>query len=1205
MVHINQVELTHFKSFGGSMTIPLERGFTVVTGPNGSGKSNILDAMLFCLGLATSRGMRAERLPDLINSAVLRDGKAAETSVTVRFDLGDWQPDDAEDGLEPPDQGPWIQPGQREWSVTRRLRVAPGGTYSSSFSADGVSCNLQQLQTQLRRLRVDPEGSNVVMQGDVTRIVSMSARDRRGIIDELAGVALFDSRIEQTRAKLDEVADRQERCRIVEQELLSSRQKLERDCARARTYQELRERLHTGRQQERMLAWEEARSHALALAGRLESLDLQQEREREAIVATEAEVAAAAAALEVLQAEVKTLGEDQLLAVQAELAGLESSGRELARQETRHSQEAEELQRRRQQLEQNRQDLRRQRQALEAGDDDGAIARAEALCRDAEAAVELSRRRLGEVAGRSGSWLEEQQRRSRRRQELRERLEPLLAERQQLEERLRQSGERMQELDGEERLEEEAHAQAAAALAGLGAREQTLAAELQERQRQTADLAEALSLQQRTRQRLEQEQTNLEREIARLDSRNETLQESRGTGALRLLLEAGLEGIHGSVAQLGEVEERLRVALEVAAGARLAQVVVEDDRIAARAIELLKSRRAGRLTFLPLNRIRGGGGSSGGAALQRGVAASAGMGAGGGGLVGRAVDLIRHEPVYAEVFRYVFGDTLVFATLADARRELGRCRAVTLDGELLEKSGAMTGGSLQQRSGQLGFGRSSEGDEAEPLRQRLLELGEGLLACRRREAELGRALEEARPALQELQQRLAALQAERSAAERTLAPRQQRRDQLASRLGQLREAHRNDSLRLEMLEQTLPPLRQALTTLEQEERAASGNDDSARWQGLQSELERADQALAEARRQRDALEVERRERSLGVERLNSQLEALAGEERRLVEAVQTLVGERQQWKERLQTEQERRERLERQQSELQTRFGERRRARDGAEAHLAARRQALQQHQWELQRRQEERQALAEEQRSHGLRLEQMERELPEPRPDLPEGVRQGGLEALQQNLRSLQQRMEALEPVNMLALEELEQLEQRLAELEERLEVLSKEREELLLRIETVATLRQEAFMEAFRAVDGHFRTIFAGLSDGEGHLQLENPEQPLEGGLTLVAHPKGKAVRRLASMSGGEKSLTALSFLFALQRFRPSPFYALDEVDSFLDGVNVERLAALIAAQADQAQFMVVSHRRPMIAAATRTIGVTQARGAHTQVVGLPPAA
>ncbi|MFZ9559601.1 MAG: AAA family ATPase, partial [Vulcanococcus sp.] len=201
MVHINQVELTHFKSFGGSMSIPLEQGFTVVTGPNGSGKSNILDGVLFCLGLASSRGMRADRLPDLVNSSKVKQGKAAETVVSVRFDLSDWQPDEAEAGLEPPEEGPWIKPGQTEWTVTRRLRIAPGGTYASSYSADGIPCNLQQLQTQLRRLRVDPEGSNVVMQGDVTRIVSMSSRDRRGLIDELAGVALFDSRIEQTRSK--------------------------------------------------------------------------------------------------------------------------------------------------------------------------------------------------------------------------------------------------------------------------------------------------------------------------------------------------------------------------------------------------------------------------------------------------------------------------------------------------------------------------------------------------------------------------------------------------------------------------------------------------------------------------------------------------------------------------------------------------------------------------------------------------------------------------------------------------------------------------------------------------------------------------------------------------------------------------------------------------------------------------------------------
>jgi chromosome segregation protein len=655
------------------------------------------------------------------------------------------------------------------------------------------------------------------------------------------------------------------------------------------------------------------------------------------------------------------------------------------------------------------------------------------------------------------------------------------------------------------------------------------------------------------------------------------------------------------VAQLGEVEERHRLALEVAAGARLAQVVVDDDQIAARAIDLLKQRRAGRLTFLPLNRLRAPGGSGSSAALARGGS----PGSGAPGLIGRAVDLVRHEPVYAEVFRYVFGDTLVFDTLSQARRELGRCRAVTLEGELLEKSGAMTGGSLQQRSSQPGFGSTNDGDEAEPLRKRLLELGETLLASRRREAELGQQLETARPRLQQLQQQRAALEAEQSAARRLLDPQRERSDQRRSRLQHLQDQRHEDRQRLEQLGGAITPLQQALTALEQAETEASNDGDGDRWQALRSELEAADHALSEARQQRDALLALKRERALSAERLDGQASGLARDELRLAEDVRALVAEREQWKQQQQSDQQRRAQLEAQQSELVALFGERRRARDGAEAELGRLRQVLQQHQWDLQRLGEEEQALGEERRAETLRCEQLERELPDPRPELPQELREAGLEALQEELRRVQQRMEALEPVNMLALQELEELEQRLAELEERLEVLRKEREELLLRIETVATLRLEAFLEAFRAVDAHFRTIFAGLSDGEGHLQLENAEDPLDGGLTLVAHPRGKAVRRLASMSGGEKSLTALSFLFALQRFRPSPFYALDEVDSFLDGVNVERLAALIASQADAAQFLVVSHRRPMIGAATRTIGVTQARGAHTQVVGLPPAA
>ena len=1181
------------------MTIPLEEGFTVVTGPNGSGKSNILDGVLFCLGLANSRGMRADRLPDLVNSGVLKAGKSAETTVSVRFDLSDWRPDAAEEGLEAPAEGPWIHADQREWTVTRKLRVMPGGSYSSSYSADGIPCNLQQLQTQLRRLRIDPEGSNVVMQGDVTRIVSMSNRDRRGLIDELAGVALFDTRIEQTRRKLDEVQERQERCRIVEQELLTARQRLEKDCAKARAYQELKEQVQLGRRQELVLAFEAAQAERQRLQQRQQQLGEQDERDARTIEQRDLTLQESAKRLQTLQNSVKALGEDQLLSVQAELAGLDPQNRELERQAAQHQQEGERLQGLRHQLQARRGQLQAESDTLNLQTDTDGLEKVEQLCREAEAAVELSRRRLGEVAGRSGSWLEEQKQRSGRRQELLRSIQPLQEERQQLKERRRQDEERQRELEQDCDLDGAEDQRVQGLLEQLEQEWQTLLESIKNGKEQLQQLLESVAIQQRTRSRLEQEQARLERDIARLDSRREALQESRGTGALRLLLESGLEGIHGPVAQLGEVEDRHRLALEVAAGARMGQVVVDDDRIAARAIDLLKSRRAGRLTFLPLNNIRAPGG---GVAMARGRRPEA---TGAGGLVGRAVDLIRYEPIYADVFAYVFGDTQVFSDLSSARQFLGRSRAVTLEGELLEKSGAMTGGSFSQRSGGLSFGISSDGDEAAPLRQRLLELGETLAACRREEQRLVEAVDQQRPALRQLEQRQAALEAERQAAKRAHGPLLERVQQRQRKLNELQQAQQSHEQRLQQLTASLTPMHTELEQLNQQESAVEANGDAERWQALQQELEQADAGLETARRQRDALLQQERDRQLSQQRLADQHQSTEREEQSLQQAVQTLADAHGRWREQQQALKIRRESLEAQQQQLQTRFGEERRARDEAEAVVAQQRQALQQARWELERLREERAALDEQLRSGGIRLEELRNTLPNPLPEISDDLREAGLEQLQEQLQQLQGRMEALEPVNMLALEELQELEQRLGDLGERLDVLSQEREELLLRIETVATLRQEAFMEAFTAVDSHFREIFASLSDGDGKLQLDNPDDPLEGGLTLVAHPKGKAVRRLAAMSGGEKSLTALSFLFALQRFRPSPFYALDEVDSFLDGVNVERLAALIARQAEQAQFLVVSHRRPMIGASTRTIGVTQARGAHTQVVGLPDAA
>ena len=462
-----------------------------------------------------------------------------------------------------------------------------------------------------------------------------------------------------------------------------------------------------------MLAFEAAQQALKDLASRQQALEAQEQRDGAAISAAEAGLGDATAKLQTLQEQVKALGEDKLLAVQAELAGLDTRSRELERQAGLHQDEGQRLQGRRHDLMNRRQQWQEQSHALEKDPNEPELQRAETECRSCESAVEVSRRRLSDIAGRSGAWLEGQKRRSERRQELLSTVTPLQQDQQQLQERLRQDTERMAELrleqDGDSNEEELVQNQ----MESLDTEWQTLLQSLSEGKQNLQQAADSLAVQQRTRARLEQEQTRLEREIARLESRRDALQESRGTGALRLLLEAGLDGIHGPVAQLGEVEEQHRLALEVAAGARLAQVVVDDDRIAARAIELLKSRRAGRLTFLPLNKIRGPGGGNGGA-MARGAHPG---GTDGQGLIGRAVELVQFEPVYGDVFAYVFGETLVFRDLSCARQRLGRARAVTLDGELLEKSGAMTGGSFSGRSSGLSFGTSSDNDEAEPLRR--------------------------------------------------------------------------------------------------------------------------------------------------------------------------------------------------------------------------------------------------------------------------------------------------------------------------------------------------------------------------------------------------------------------------------------------------------------------------------------------------------
>ncbi|MEM6426010.1 MAG: chromosome segregation protein SMC [Cyanobacteria bacterium P01_D01_bin.128] len=1233
-MHVKSVELSHFKSFGGTTRIPLLPGFTVISGPNGSGKSNILDALLFCLGLSSSKGMRAERLPDLVNQNQAGRRSTVEASVTAVFDISDvaealMQPEAEDDlplaygeadsdrvpeslngngqngngqngngqngngqngnGQNGHDTAGNIVPLPKEWSVTRRLRVTAQGTYTSNYYIDGEACTLGDLHEQLQRFRIYPEGYNVVLQGDVTSIISMNPRERREIIDELAGVAAFDRKIDQAKQKLDAVKEREERFRIVERELVAQLEKLAQDRQKAEKYQKLKAKLQAQTVWETVLAWQEQQQLVQRLISQIEAGDRKAADFTRQIEALSQTIQQATAELETLNAKVKALGEDDHLALQARLATQEAELRQLQRQGhelTSASRAlAEQLQQSQQDLQTHSQELSQVNQQL-AQLEGQELTALEAACRDAQQALEQSREAASAIADASQSWIKAQTDLRHEIETLRQSLDPQRSEQVRLQERVAQ-------LEHQIHQQTEALAAIAAEMPDTGPA--FSATGLEAAQQQVQSLAAALAqteaelkVQQETQTRLVREQRDKQRQLDKLEAQAQAIQESQGTQATKVLLEAKLPGICGLVAELGKVDPRYQLALEIAAGGRLGYLVVEDDQVAATGIQLLKKRRAGRASFLPLNAIR--------APRFKPVDAWKRP----DGFVDYAVNLIDCEPAYETVFAYVFGGTVVFETLAAARRNLGQFRMVTIDGEILETSGAMTGGSLSNRQGRLHFGtvEPGESEEAIALGQRLAEIDQILTRCNRTIAGLSETVQTQGEALIEARQGHRELQLHSQQFETQLQQQLKRQTQIEQQRQQYQSELTTALARLQTLAQTLPDLD---TQLAEQQAALADLEQSqthSEWQQAQVKIR--------------ALEAQLSDRQQAVQSAQQRLQTLENQRQRLQEKIQQGQTQLESGRHTQQQQLNQQSELRQQQSglnqniahtqgaiaELDQTLAAEKNNRNRAERELKQHQANLQQLEWERQKLQETQGDRRQQQADLTTQLTAQRAELPDPLPDIPAETT---LEKLRQSLRSLQRRLEAMEPVNMLALEEYQRTEERLKELTEKLETLDEERTELLLRIENFTTLRCQAFKEAFDAVNENFKSIFATLSDGDGHLQLDDPQDPFNGGLNLVAHPKGKPVRRLASMSGGEKSLTALSFIFALQRYRPSPFYAFDEVDMFLDGANVERLAKMIKHQAQQAQFMVVSLRRPMIESAQRTIGVTQARGAYTQVLGI----
>ena len=1174
MVYIKKVELSHFKSFGGTTPIPFLPGFTVVSGPNGSGKSNILDALLFCLGLATSKGMRAERLPDLVNHSYNSQRHSTEASVSVTFDVSDIP--DATD---------------RDWTVSRRLKVAKGGSYTSTYYINGETCTVSELHDQLNRLRIYPEGYNVVLQGDVTRIISMNAKERREIIDELAGVAEFDRKIEKTKENIDSVKEREERCQIIATELQKSLEKLALDRIKAEKYQKLKAQVQEKQQWEIVLHWQNLQQRCQQVKEQIQAGEKEKQVLTETIANLSEQIAQNSQELEKLNQQVKAFGEDEHLSLTSRLASQQAK----RQQQQQRQKELENLEKE-SQAQKNRLLEEINRYNLELNQITAQKSRLETeilpnlllTTQTARETLENHRLQASSLAEASEAWVKEQSDLSRNITRLQEQLNPYRSQRAQLTERcdrlqtnIVEAGQRLQELEQ--------------VISTKTEESQEILQKINQSEPDIQNLAQKLTIaeqnrviSQDTQKRLLKEQRDKQRELDKLEATKQAQQEAQGTYATQILLQSDLPGICGLVAQLGEVEERYQIALEIAAGGRLGHVVVQDDSVAAAGIALLKQRRIGRATFLPLNKIR----------PPRPQDISSLRHA--RGYLDLAVNLVKFQPQYREVFNYIFGSTVVFEDIDSARYYINQYRIVTLDGELLEMTGAMTGGSQPTRSG-LRFGKISakESSEAESLRERLAEIDRILTRNEEKITQVNNLISQLTQQLTETRQSHRENQLSLQQLSKDLQRLTTEKEDLTRQLSGQQEEISISSQRLEVLTREIPELELSLQQEQEKLTALEANHTHSEWQQVQGiiraqelELQTQENHLATVREQLKDLQSQQ----IRLEEKSQEYgDRIIEIEKIITDAVnQRNIGN-------LEIEKLNHNILEINQAlqQLSRQLGETKRKRDQLETVLRQQQNQQQQAIWQSEKlvnNQEERQALLTTLQTE---ISQLESDLPNPLPEIPESERD--FEKIQSDIRQLQKKLAALEPVNMLALEEYQKTKERLDELSEKLQTLEGERTELLLRIENFTTLRFNAFQEAFTAVNENFKNIFATLSDGDGYLQLEDENDPFNGGLNLVAHPKGKPVQRLSSMSGGEKSLTALSFIFSLQRYRPSPFYAFDEVDMFLDGANVEKLAKMIQKQAQQAQFIVVSLRRPMIEASERTIGVTQARGTHTQVLGI----
>jgi len=1178
-MHIKELVLDNFKSFGRKTRIPFYEDFTTVSGPNGSGKSNIIDSILFALGLARTSGIRAEKLTDLIFNPGHQEGDSfegeREANVEVILDNSDGALDRAQvvNAAGTEDVG-----DVDEISIKRRVKETEENYYSYYY-INGRSVNLGDITDLLEQAGVTPEGYNVVMQGDVTEITNMTPRARREIVDEIAGVAQFDAKKEDAFEELEVVEERVEEAELRVEEKKGRLDRLEDEREEALTYQELREQKAEYESYRKAAQLQDKRTELEEVEA--ESADLEEtltEREAE-LDERQARVMDLKGELEELNVEIERKGEDEQLAIKREIEEIKG---DIARLENRVETQEERIEAAESDRREAFVEIDSRQETVE--DLEAEIREAKVAKSSVVADIEEKKSDLAEVETRIDEVGAEFEEIKSELDEKRRELEAAKAEKNDLQREQDRLLDEARRRSNEHRETETAIEEARERLPELAAEIEDHRVELEkaEENRETiTEVVEDLKTEKRQLQSelngIEDELTAAQQEYAELEAKAGQSGDSSYGRAVTTVLNADRDGVHGTVGQLGSVSGEYATACETAAGGRLAHVVVDDDAVGQRCIESLKSSNAGRATFLPITEMQ-----------QRSLPSLPDR----TGVVDFAYNLVDFDPEYAGVFSYVLGDTLVVEDVDTARELMGRFRLVTLGGDLVEKSGAMTGGS---KAGSRYSFEGGEGkldrlarrindleDERRSIRSDIQDVEGRLEDARDRQSEAADQVREIRAEIDARESESEETEAEIDRLEEQLAEIEAERESVSEEMDELEAeiAAQNetiaaiegaiDDLEAEVQDSDLPELTAEAESIREEIDDLEGERDEfgARADELELEKEYAEEAIADLREEIEAAKQRKAEAEAQIEDLEATIER---EEETLAEkeeAVADLEAELAELKTK-------RESLKADHSEARVARDQQREAVAAVESDLSEARNEQERLEWEIG---------------------ELEAEVGEFDPkEIPDH------HVVESEIGRLEAEMEAMEPVNMLAIEEYDRVEGELEELLEKKATLVEEADGIRERIETYEARKKETFMQAFDAIDGYFRDIFERLSDGSGRLHLETEEDPFDGGLTMKAQPGDKPIQRLEAMSGGEKSLTALAFIFAIQRHNPAPFYALDEVDAFLDAANADLVGEMVDELAGDAQFVVVSHRSAMLERSERAIGVTMQEDNISAVTGI----